>query len=237
MAPNNLADKKKEPGWQAFLRQYKDLMQIVLLAAAFINQIFTDKWGTTLMLVGLTVFNAMLGLRGESKAAASLAALAGTMKSITRVRRDGETQEVDIAQVVPGDVVLMEAGDVVPANGRLFVTATLEIEEAALAGESIASSKDREVIDKAEVPLGDRHNMVYMNTSVTREMIVTTTGMGTEMGNIADLLNKTESDKTPLQKQLDRLTMIIAALAGLAFILMVILGINNGQELDAIFIA
>ena len=201
--PNNLADKKKEPGWQAFLRQYKDLMQIVLLAAAFINQIFTGKWGTTLVLVGLTVFNAMLGLRGESKAAASLAALAGTMKSITRVRRDGEAQEVDIAQVVPGDVVLMEAGDVVPADGRLFVTATLEIEEAALTGESIASSKDREVIDKAEVPLGDRHNMAYMNTSVTRgrgEMIVTTTGMGTEMGNIADLLNKTESDKTPLQK-------------------------------------
>jgi len=238
--PNHLADKKKEPGWQAFLRQYKDLMQIVLLAAAFINQIFTGKWGTTLVLVGLTVFNAMLGLRGESKAAASLAVLAGTMKSITRVLRDGEAQEVDIAQVVPGDVVLMEAGDVVPADGRLFVTATLEIEEAALTGESVASSKDREVIDKAEVPLGDRRNMAYMNTSVTRgrgEMIVTTTGMGTEMGNIADLLNKTESDKTPLQKQLDRLTMIIAALAGLAFILMVILGINNGQELDAIFIA
>jgi Ca2+-transporting ATPase len=238
--PNNLADKKKEPGWQAFLRQYKDLMQIVLLVAALINQIFTGKWGTTLVLVGLTVFNAMLGLRGESKAAASLAALAGTMKSITRVRRDGEAQEVDIAQVVPGDVVLMEAGDVVPADGRLFVTATLEIEEAALTGESVASSKDSEVIDKAEVPLGDRHNMAYMNTSVTRgrgEMIVTTTGMGTEMGNIADLLNKTESDKTPLQKQLDRLTMIIAVLAGLAFILMVILGLRNGQELDAIFIA
>ena len=166
----------------------------------------------------------MLGLRGESKAAASLAALAGTMKNVTTVRRDGAAQQIDIAQVVPGDVVLVEAGDVVPADGRLFVTATLEIEEAALTGESVASSKDSAVIDKPEVPLGDRHNMAYMNTSVTRgrgEMIVTTTGMGTEMGNIADLLNKTESDKTPLQKQLDRLTMIIAALAGLAFILMV----------------
>ena len=110
---------------------------------------------------------------------------------------------------MPGDIVLMEAGNRVPADGRLFVTATLEIEEAALTGESVASSKDTAVIDKPEVPLGDRHNMAYMNTSVTRgrgEMIVTTTGMGTEMGHIAELLNKTEADKTPLQKQLDRLT-------------------------------
>ncbi|KPK11027.1 MAG: ATPase [Anaerolineae bacterium SG8_19] len=238
--PNELAEKKKEPGWQAFLRQYKDLMQIVLLSAAVINQIFVGEWGTTLVLVGLTIFNAILALRGEAKAEASLSALAGTMKNITRVRRDGETQEVDVSLLVPGDVVLMEAGDRVPADGRLFVSATLEIEESALTGESVASSKDTEVIDRPDAPLGDRHNMAYMNTGVTRgrgEMIVTTTGMGTEMGKIADLLNKTEADKTPLQKQLDRLTVIIAALAGLAFILMVIMGLNNGQDLDAIFVA
>ena len=237
--PNHLVDTNKEPGWKAFLRQYKDLMQIVLLVAAIVNQIFTGKWGTTLVLASLTVFNAMLGLRGESKAAASLEELAGTMKSITHVRRDGVAQEVDIAQVVPGDVVLMEAGDVVPADGRLFVTATMEIEEAALTGESVASFKNSEIIEGAEVPLGDRHNMAYMNTSVTRgrgEMVVTTTGMGTEMGHIADLLNKTKADKTPLQKQLDRLTMIIAALAGLAFILMVTVGPITGT-LDDIFIA
>ncbi len=108
--PNHLVDTNKEPGWKAFLRQYKDLMQIVLLVAAIVNQVFTGKWGgTTLVLASLTVFNAMLGLRGESKAAASLEELAGTMKSITHVRRDGVAQEVDIAQVVPGgDVVLME---------------------------------------------------------------------------------------------------------------------------------
>jgi Ca2+-transporting ATPase len=238
--PNHLDEKKKEPGWQAFLRQYQDLMQIVLLGAAVINQIFTGEWGTTLVLVGLTIFNAVLALRGEAKAEASLSALASTMKSIARVRRDGEAKEVEAEQLVPGDIVLMEAGDRVPADGRLFVTATLEIEEAALTGESVASPKDTETIAKADAPLGDRHCMAYMNTSVTRgraEMIVTTTGMGTEMGHIADLLNKTEADKTPLQKQLDRLTQIIAGLAGLAFILMVILGVRNGQPLDAIFIA
>jgi Ca2+-transporting ATPase len=238
--PNRLAEKKKKSGLEAFLEQYQDLMQFVLLGAAIINQIFTGEWGTTLVLVGLTIFNAILGMRGEAKAEASLAALAETMKSIARVRRDGQAVEVNAEELVPGDVVLMEAGNRVPADGRLFVTATLEIEEAALTGESVASSKDTETIVKADAPLGDRHCMAYMNTSVTRgraEMIVTTTGMGTEMGNIADLLNKTEADKTPLQKQLDRLTVIIASLAGLAFILMVIMGLRNGQTMDVIFIA
>ncbi len=237
---NKLAAKKKESGVAAFLRQYRDFMQIILLAAAIINQVFTHQLGTTLVLVGLTVFNAVLGLRQESKAEASLAALQQMLKNIARVRRDGQAVEIDAEQLVPGDIVLMEAGNVVPADGRLFVTATLEIEEAALTGESVASPKDTEVIAKAEVPLGDRHNMAYMNTSVTRgrgEMIVTTTGMGTEMGHIADLLNKTATDKTPLQKQLDRLTIIIAGIAGIAFILMVILGLRNGQSFDSIFIA
>jgi Ca2+-transporting ATPase len=238
--PNELAAKKKESGWQAFLRQYQDFMQIILLGAAVLNVVFTRTWSTTIVLVVLTVFNAVLGLRGESKAEASLAELTKMMKNIARVRRDGQAIEIEAEQLVPGDIVLMEAGNRVPADGRLFVTATLEIEEAALTGESVASSKDTDTIEKPEVPLGDRHNMAYMNTSVTRgrgEMIVTTTGMGTEMGNIAELLNKTEADKTPLQKQLDKLTITIAGLAGLAFVLMVIMGLRNGQALDAIFIA
>jgi Ca2+-transporting ATPase len=237
---NKLAEKKKEPGWQAFLRQYQDLMQIVLLVAAIVNQVATKVWGTTLVLIALTIFNAVLGMRGEAKAEASLSALAAAMKSIARVRRNGQAVEIDAEELVPGDVVLMEAGNRVPADGRLFVTATLEIEEAALTGESVASPKDIETIAKADAPLGDRHCMAYMNTSVTRgrgEMIVTTTGMGTEMGNIADLLNKTEADKTPLQKQLDRLTVIIASLAGLAFVAMVVLLLNQGQEFTVIFTA
>jgi Ca2+-transporting ATPase len=237
---NQLASKKKESGLQAFLRQYKDFMQILLLGAAIVNQIFTQELGTTLVLIGLTVFNAVLGRSQESKAEASLASLEKMMKNIARVRRDGQAIEIEAEQLVPGDIVLMEAGNRVPADGRLFVTATLEIEEAALTGESVASSKDSETIDKGEVPLGDRHCMAYMNTAVTRgrgEMIVTTTGMGTEMGHIADLLNKTEADKTPLQKQLDRLVIIIAGIAGIAFILMIILGLRQGQEFDAIFLA
>jgi P-type Ca2+ transporter type 2C len=237
---NVLAGKAKEPGWQAFLRQYKDFMQILLLGAAIVNLVVTGEWGTTLVLLVLTVFNAVLGLNQESKAEASLAALEKMMKNIARVRRDGQAIEIDAENLVPGDIVLMEAGNRVPADGRLFVTATVEIEEAALTGESVASSKDTETIPKADAPLGDRHCMAYMNTAVTRgrcEMIVTTTGMGTEMGKIADLLNKTEADKTPLQKQLDRLTIIIAGLAGITFVLMLIIGLSQGTEFAVLFTA
>ncbi len=238
--PNQLAAKKKEPGWLSFVRQYKDFMQIILIGAAVINLIFTQDLRTSVMLVVLTIFNAVMSLRQESKAEASLAALEKMMKNIARVRRDGQAIEIEAEAIVPGDIVLMEAGNRVPADGRLFVTATLEIEEAALTGESVASPKDTETIEKADAALGDRHCMAYMNTAVTRgrgEMIVTTTGMGTEMGHIADLLNKTEADKTPLQKQLDRLTIIIAGIAGLAFIVMLILGLARGQSFDSVFVA
>jgi P-type Ca2+ transporter type 2C len=238
--PNKLAARRKESGLAAFLRQYRDFMQILLLATAAINLVFTRQLGTSLLLVALTLFNAVLGLRQESKAEASLAALAKMLKSVARVRRNGQAVEIDAENVVPGDVVLIEAGSRVPADGRLFVAATLEIEEAALTGESTPALKDTDPIAKADVGLGDRLCMAFMNTSVTRgrgEMIVTATGMNTEIGHVADLLNKTEADKTPLQKQLDRLTITIAGLAGVAFLLMMILGLRSGRTFSELFVA
>ncbi len=166
--PNRLSEKQKEPGWQAFLRQYQDLMQIVLVSAAIVNQIVTGETGTTLVLIGLTLFNAILALNQESKAEAALASLQEMLKTIARVRRDGEVLEIEADQIVPGDVILVEAGNVIPADGRLLLAATLEIEEAALTGESVPALKDVSRIDKPEVPLGDRLCMAYMNTSVTR---------------------------------------------------------------------
>ncbi len=238
--PNRLAEKQTESGWQAFLRQYRDLMQIILLIAAVVSVLATGVWSTTIVILALTVFNAVLGLRQESKAQASLAALSKTMRNIARVRRDGTAIEVDAEELVPGDVVLVEAGNVVPADGRLFVSATLEIEEAALTGESTPTLKETAAIAGDDVALGDRINMAFMNTSVTRgrgELIVTATGMETEIGHIAELLNKTEAGKTPLQKQLDRLTVVISGLAGLAFLAMVILGLVRDQDLDTIFVS
>jgi Ca2+-transporting ATPase len=237
--PNQMAAKKKETGFQAFMRQYRDFMQIILVTAAIISLVVTGEWGTTLVLIGLTIFNAVLGLNQESKAEASLAALEKMLKNIARVRREGQAVEVDAEQLVPGDIVLMEAGNRVPADGRLFVAATLEIEEAALTGESTPTLKDTATIAN-EVGIGDRLCLAFMNTAVTRgrgEMIVTTTGMDTEIGHIAELLNKTEADKTPLQKQLDRLTIVIACLAGVAFILMIVMGLARDQAFETVFIA
>src|SRR5688572_1329569 len=237
---NVLAAKKAESGFQAFLRQYQDLMQVILVGAAIVNQIVTGEAGTTIVLLGLTVFNAVLGLRQESKAEASLAALEKMLKDIARVRRDGVAIEIDAAELVPGDIVLFEAGNRVPADGRLIVAATLEIEEAALTGESDPVLKDVAPIDGDDVGLGDRLCLAFMNTSVTRgrgEMIVTGTGMDTEIGKIATLLNETEADKTPLQKQLDRLTQVIVGIAGIAFATMVILGIKDDRDFDEVFLA
>jgi Ca2+-transporting ATPase len=237
---NILSGKKKESGFHAFLRQYRDFMQIILVVAAVINLIFTAKLGTTLVLFGLTISNALLGLKQEAKAQASIESLEKMVKNVSQVRRDGQKMEVEPDKLVPGDIVLIEAGDRVPADGRLFVAASLEIEEAALTGESLASAKNTETITEPNAALGDRHCMAYMNTSVTRgrgELIVTTTGMATEMGHIAEMLNKTKDDKTPLQKQLDRLTLIIGGIAGVTFVLMVILGLSKGQAFETLFIA
>src|SRR5262245_42860536 len=154
--PNRLAEGKKESPLRAFLRQYEDFMQVILLGAAVVNQLATQETGTTVVLAGLTVFNAVIGLRQESKAEESVKALAQMMKTVARVRRDGRAEEIDAEDLVPGDVVLVEAGNRVPADGRICVAATLEIEEAALTGESLPVGKTTDAVPGEDVPLGDR---------------------------------------------------------------------------------
>jgi Ca2+-transporting ATPase len=154
--PNRLTAKKKESAIQAFLRQYQDFMQVILLAAAAINLIVTSDVATSVVLAGLTVFNAVIGLRQEAKAEESVKALAQMMKTIARVRRDGQAIEIDAEEFVPGDVVLVEAGNRIPADGRICVAATLEIEEAALTGESLPVGKGTDPVPGADVALGDR---------------------------------------------------------------------------------
>jgi Ca2+-transporting ATPase len=238
--PNRLTAAKKESGFRAFVRQYQDFMQIILLVAAAVNALVTDDAGTTILLAGLTVFNAVIGLRQEAKAEESVAALAKMMKTIARVRRGGQAIEIDAQEVVPGDVVLVEAGNLIPADGRIVVAATLEIEEAALTGESLPVGKQTDPVSGDDVPLGDRTCMAYMNTSVTRgrgEYIATETGMGTEIGHIATMLANTESEKTPLQQQLDNLSKIIASIAAIALVIVVVLGLINGDSFDTLFVA
>jgi Ca2+-transporting ATPase len=237
--PNRLAAAKKESGLRAFLRQYEDFMQLVLLGAAIVNVIVTTDVATSVVLAGLTVFNAVIGLRQEAKAEESVRALAQMMKTTARVRRDGQVLEIDAEELVPGDLVLIEAGNRIPADGRILVAATLEIEEAALTGESLPVAKGIDAVPGEDVPLGDRTCAVYMNTSVTRgrgEYVVTATGMDTEIGQIAGLLASTEAEKTPLQKKLDGLSKVIATIAGAALVLVVGIGLLRGESFDTLFI-
>src|SRR4051795_5134555 len=160
--PNRLAAGAKEAGWHAFLRQYADPMQIVLLVAGILSLYPVKQYGTALVILFLTLVNAVIGLHQEGKAAAAVAALQKMMFIKAKIRRDGAMQEVAAEELVPGDVVAIEAGDVVPADGRIIRAATLEVAEAALPGESLPVSKGVETVDGADTPLGDRTDMAYM---------------------------------------------------------------------------
>src|SRR4051794_32920213 len=199
--PNKFAEAKAESRWHAFLRQYQDPMQIVLLVAGVISIYPVKQPGTGVMILLLTLVNAVLGLSQEGKAAASVAALAKMMIVKARVRRDRALMQLPAEQLVPGDVVAIEAGDVVPADGRVLAAATLEVAESALTGESVPVGKGLEPVEAPDAPLGDRTDMVYMNTNVTRgtgEFVVTATGMGTEVGHISGMLQHQEDSKSPL---------------------------------------
>ena len=237
--PNKLAEAEKEPGWKAFLRQYRDLMQLVLLGAAIVSMVALQDFKTALVVLGLTVLNALMGLNQEGKAAASFESLRQMLIITARVRRNGEIVEVPAEELVPGDIVTFEAGDKVPADGRLLVAATLEIEEAALTGESTPVLKSLEPVAGDQVALGDRVNMAYMNSTVTRgrgEMVVTATGMNTEVGQISGMLSGVQQEKTPLTRQLDQLTLLITIMAGAALVLVVLFGLLRGDDFDELFL-
>ncbi|MGZ6390069.1 MAG: cation-translocating P-type ATPase [Ktedonobacterales bacterium] len=237
--PNVFAEAKKEPGWRAFIRQFRDPMQIVLLVAGVVSGVVIQQWGTALVLLALALFNAVMGLRQEGKAEASIAALQKMMIVKSRVRRDGEVKELPADQLAPGDIVLVEAGDRVPADGRLITAATLEIDESALTGESVPAPKQVVPVTGKEVPLGDRVDMAYMNTNATRgtgEILVTATGMSTEVGHISGLLQATGLEETPLTKQLNQLTKQIVAIAGVALAVSLALGYAHNRPLDVLFV-
>src|SRR4051812_29524298 len=236
--PNKFAEAKAEPRWQAFVRQYQDPMQIVLLVAGVISLYPVKQPGTGVVILLLTVLNAVLGLNQEGKAAAAVAALAKMMIVKARVRRDGELTQLAAEQLVPGDVVAVEAGDVIPADGRLLAAATLEIAEAALTGESLPVSKGLDLVTAADAPLGDRTDMVYMNTNVTRgtgRFVVTSTGMATEVGHISGMLQHEDDSKSPLTVQLEKLTKQLVTIAGLALVASVALNMARGQSFTEVF--
>jgi P-type Ca2+ transporter type 2C len=236
--PNELAAVKAEPRWRAFGRQYRDPMQVVLLAAGIGSLYPLRQLGTGLLLILLTLFNAVMGLREEGKAAAAVAALQKMVIVTARVRRDGQLAEIPAAQLVPGDIVAVEAGDIVPADGRLLTAAALEADESALTGESLPVTKSAGAVAGAGAPLGDRTNMVYMNTGITRgagEFVVTATGMVTEVGRISGMLAEQRDVKTPLTRQMDRLSKQVLVIGGMALVASMALNLARGDTFIATF--
>ena len=234
--PNKLKEVAKATALQRFFKQLKDPMLIILLAAAAVSAatdfIAGESFTESIIILVVVLLNAILGVIQESKAEAAIEALQTMTAAKCKVLRDEKTEVLESSNLVPGDVVILEAGDAVPADGRLIECASLKIEEAALTGESTPENKTVDTIAK-DVTLGDRENMCYMGSTVVYgrgKAIITSTGMNTEMGKIAGVLSKTEQEETPLQKKLSQLgKMLSKAVLGICIFIFIFDLIVSGE--------
>ena len=234
--PNKLKEAAKATALQRFFKQLKDPMLIILLAAAAVSAatdfIAGESFTESIIILVVVLLNAVMGVIQESKAEAAIEALQTMTAAKCKVLRDEKTEALESSNLVPGDVVILEAGDAVPADGRLIECASLKIEEAALTGESTPENKTVETIAK-DVTLGDRENMCYMGSTVVYgrgKAIITSTGMNTEMGKIAGVLSKTEQEETPLQKKLSQLgKMLSKAVLGICIFIFIFDLIVSGE--------
>ncbi len=231
--PNNLKEKKKESIFVKFIKQFNDFMIITLIIAAIISAVVSKLNGEadyidSIIIVAIVIFNAIMGLVQEQKAEKSLEALKKMTAPNAKVRRDGRVQEIDATLVVPGDIVVLEAGNYVPADCRLINSYNLKIEESALTGETIPSLKDSSKILKENTAMGDLCNMVFATTIVVNghgEAIVVETGMNTRVGKIAGMIIEDESPETPIQKKLAEVGKILAIACIIICVLIFVIGI------------
>ena len=231
--PNNLKEKKKESIFVKFIKQFNDFMIITLIIAAIISAVVSKLNGEadyidSIIIVAIVIFNAIMGLVQEQKAEKSLEALKKMSAPNAKVRRDGRVQEIDATLVVPGDIVILEAGNYVPADCRLINSYNLKIEESALTGETIPSLKDSSKILKENTAMGDLCNMVFATTIVVNghgEAIVVETGMNTRVGKIAGMIIEDESPETPIQKKLAEVGKILAIACIIICVLIFVIGI------------
>ena len=215
---NRLDEPPRRSRLRIFLDQFRSGIVYVLAGAGLLAGALGDIKDLVVIFTVL-VINAVLGYLQEAKASNALAALERMLVTRVRVRRDGAVAEIAMDEVVPGDIVLLEAGDRVPADGRLIFTANVSVDESSLTGESVPVDKESGAIAAAGSPIGDQLGMVFMNTTVVRgraEVVITATGMASEMGRVADLLNAADPGPTPLERQLDHLSRRLALVAGVA---------------------
>ena len=241
---NKLKEKKKKTTFQRFLDQFKDVMILILIAAAVISfgiacyEGEPKEFFEPALILLIVVINAVMGVMQESKAEKALDALKNLSAPHARVIRDGKEQVIDASQLVPGDIIRLEAGDFVPADARLLRSVSLKSEESALTGESVPAEKDALAEISENAPLGDRHNMVFSGCSITygtATAVVTATGMNTEMGKIANLLDNESDTQTPLQKKLAQLGKYLGIVALAACAIIFIVGVINGIPVLEIF--
>jgi Ca2+-transporting ATPase len=237
--PNRLAEPSEDPRWRAFLRQFQDLLIIILLVAAFVSLLVAREWVTPVAIAVVVLLNAVIGFVQESRAEASLDALRQLAVTAATVRREMRLLRVDAEELVPGDVVEIEAGDLVPADGRLLASSSLEVQESSLTGEAHPVPKAAGGAAAADAPLAERTTVVFMSSPVTRgrgTMVVTATGMDTETGRIAGMLHDADPEPTPLQRQIDSLSRTLAGIAGVVIGLVVLLGVLRGQDFEDLFV-
>lgn len=242
--PNRLKEGKKKSNLQRFFDQFKDVMILILLAAAAISFVVACTEGEPMeffepvLILLIVVLNAVMGMLQESRAEKALDALKNMSAPHARVLRDGTEAVIDASELVPGDIIHLEAGDFVPADARLLKSSALKSEESALTGESVPSEKDAEAQVKENAPLGDRTNMVFSGCSITygtATAVVTATGMDTEMGRIANLLEGSDDGQTPLQKKLAQLGKYLGILSIAACVIIFIVGLMSGMPMMEIF--
>jgi P-type Ca2+ transporter type 2C len=233
---NEIATEPPPTLWAVAKGQLANPMNIMLLIVSIASFVIAQV-ATGVIVLALVLFNVIMGTNQERKAMASVEALAQLQVPKARVRRSGTVEEVDSTELVPGDVVLVEAGDLVPADGRIVTSASLEVQEASLTGESAPIAKDATILPEGELALGDRTNLVFQNTQVTRgsaTVVVVATGGSTQMGHIADMVTATKRTKSPLQRELDGLTKIFGVLAWAAVAVIAIFGIARGQDAETL---
>ncbi len=229
--PNRLKEVPPRSRWLLLLDQFKGILILVLIGAAVLAAAIGDLTDAAVILV-VVMINAVLGFSQEYRAEKSLAALKKMLAPTAEVRRDSRTMVLPADELVPGDVVLLGPGDRVPADGRVIATHGFEVDESSLTGESHTVGKQVDPLAGEDIPLAERANLFYMNTTVTRgraEMVVTATGMRTELGSLADMLGEAKDSPTPLQIQLDGLGRRLALIAGIVVAFMLIAGLLRGE--------
>lgn len=236
--PNELQDYGRKNPLLILWAQFTSTMVLILIAAAVLSG-FLGKPLETIAISVIVILFAVLGFIQEYRAERAMAALKKLSIPLVNVRRDGQFTQIPSTQLVPGDIVMLEAGNIIPADMRLIESNNLRIQEAALTGESEPVEKHTRALDNANIPLGDRLNMAYLGTLVTYGRgigVVTTTGMQTELGKIATLIQSVESEMTPLQKQLDHVGKVLAGLGVLVAGLIMVIGLLSGESIRDMFL-